>query len=105
MTSNTDFERLVEALESSLLFSICHLYCETRLDIQTAVASLMGIMITFGILKDWMWILLLSEGLKYDVLAAVDKDQISVSWFWNKWKTEWPSSVLKILIQRGTVNK
>jgi hypothetical protein len=77
-------------------------YC---LDIQTAVASLRENMITFGTLKELMWILLLSDGLRYDVLATVDKSQISVRSFWNKWKNEWPSSVLKILIQRGAVNK
>ena len=39
-----------------------------------AVASLIENTITFGALKEWLWILLPSEGLEYDVfLATVDK--------------------------------
>jgi hypothetical protein len=38
-------------------------------------------------------------------LPIVDKRQISVHSFWNKLKTELPGIVLKILIQRGTVNE
>ena len=34
---------------------------------QTAVASLIENIITFGALKEWLWILLLSEGLQFDV--------------------------------------